>query len=509
MAVGLLPIACGNRRPASEDALARLAAAAPGSPVTVPGNAAEPASSTDAAPVSDPGEPPAPDAVADPGAAPAASPSSTRPSATQNGNGAGLTAGRETPSTSKARGTGPSKPVAGGSAAAGGGAAASPAAPAPGGAGSVGGGPKAYDQGASDTEVVFGSVSSMTGLFTDYFQPQAARAYFKYVNSQGGVNGRQLKLLIYDDQWDVSRHASLVRQAVETDKVFAFTAMEAILTEQGGVAYLDERQIPVIGGEEGNLHTWGKSPMYFTITSLGVTVGGRAPARYAYDTLGCRKFAGISMAADESRGWVDAFKRGMQDKGVNDFVYRRDIGFAEVDYTAYVIQARDAGAECVAIGGASSTYVRWAKAASQQGFKATNVFAESGYDDIYLKGAEGLNEGDYIEISTDILENAPSNPAMAEYVKQVARFEPRMRAKSTWAIKAWLAGKATVEALRRMGNNLTRANLIATLHTFKNWDTGMSPPVTWNPGPKPGAPCINVIQIKDKAYQMLQRSVCV
>jgi len=357
--------------------------------------------------------------------------------------------------------------------------------------------------------VVFGSVSSMTGLFTDYFQPQAARAYFKYVNSQGGVNGRQLKLLIYDDQWDVSRHASLVRQAVETDKVFAFTAMEAILTEQGGVAYLDERQIPVIGGEEGNLHTWGKSPMYFTITSLGVTVGGRAPARYAYDTLGCRKFAGISMAADESRGWVDAFKRGMQDRGVNDFVYRRDIGFAEVDYTAYVIQARDAGAECVAIGGASSTYVRWAKAASQQGFKAKNVFAESGYDDIYLKGAEGLNEGDYIEISTDILENAAGNPAMAEYVKQVARFEPRMRAKSTWAIKAWLAGKATVEALRRMGNNLTRANLIATLHTFKNWDTGISPPITWNPGPKPGVPCIDMVQIKDKKYVTLQKNVCV
>jgi len=375
--------------------------------------------------------------------------------------------------------------------------------------GAPAGGPKAYDQGASDTEVVFGSVSSMTGLFTDYFQPQAARAYFKYVNSQGGVNGRQLKLLIYDDQWDVSRHASLVRQAVETDKVFAFTAMEAILTEQGGVAYLDERQIPVIGGEEGNLHTWGKSPMYFTITSLGVTVGGRAPARYAYDTLGCRKFAGISMAADESRGWVDAFKRGMQDRGVNDFVYRRDIGFAEVDYTAYVIQARDAGTECVGMAGASASHVRWTKAASQQGFKPKNVFGEATYDDIYFKGAEGLNEGDYIEISTDILENAAGNPAMAEYVKQVARFEPRMRAKSTWAIKAWLAGKATVEALRRMGNNLTRANLIATLHTFKNWDTGMSPPITWNPGPKPGVPCIDMVQIKDKKYVTLQKNVCV
>jgi ABC-type branched-subunit amino acid transport system substrate-binding protein len=372
-----------------------------------------------------------------------------------------------------------------------------------------GAGPPVYDQGASDTEILFGSVSSMTGLFTDYFQPQAARAYFKFVNSQGGVNGRQLKLAIYDDQWDVSRHASLVRQAVETDKVFAFAAMESILTQQGGVAYIDKNQIPVIGGEEGNLATWGVSPMYFTLTGLGVTVGGRAPAHYAHDTLGCTKIAGISLAVDESRGWVEAFKRGMQDRGVNDFVYRRDIGFAEVDYTSYVIQARDAGAQCVAIGGASSNYVRWAKAAAQQGFKATNIFAESGYDTIYLKGAEGINEGTYVEISTDILENAPNNPAMAEYVKEAARFEPRMRAQTTWAVKAWLAGKATVEALRRMGNKLTRAPLIQTLNGFPNWDTGMSPPVTWHPGPHPGAPCVDIIQIKDGTYVTVQKNVCV
>jgi ABC-type branched-subunit amino acid transport system substrate-binding protein len=265
----------------------------------------------------------------------------------------------------------------------------------------------------------------------------------------------------------------------------------------------------VIGGEEGNLATWGVSPMYFTLTALAVTVGGRAFAHYAYDVLGCRKPAGISLAVDESRGWVEAFKRGMQDRGVNDFAYRRDIGFAEVDYTSYVLQARDAGVDCVSMAGASSNHVRWAKAAAQQGFKAKNVFGEAGYDDIYLKGAEGINEGDYIEVSTDILQNASRNPAMAEYVREAARFEPRMRAQSTWAVKAWLAGKATVEALRRMGNNLTRANLIKTLYGFDNWDTGMSPPVTWHPGPHPGAPCVNVIQIKDKAYQTIQTNVCV
>jgi branched-chain amino acid transport system substrate-binding protein len=199
----------------------------------------------------------------------------------------------------------------------------------------------------------------------------------------------------------------------------------------------------------------------------------------------------------------------MQDRGVNDFAYRRDISLAEVDYTSYVIQARDAGVDCVSMAGASSSHVRWAKAAAQQGFKAKNVFGEAAYDNIYLKGAEGLNEGDYVEVSTDILENAGGNPAMAEYVKEAARFEPRMRVLSTWAIKAWLAGKATVEALRRMGNNLTRVNLIKTLHRFENWNTGMSPPVTWHPGPHPGAPCINVVQIKNGTYQMVQPNVCV
>src|SRR5579884_961227 len=219
VAVLMVSGACGNRRDRSEALEVRLAAgnrapagaAATSGATTGGAGTADPVASGDAGAASVEA-PSGQESGAVPTAAPSRLPaSSSAPviaAQPQSSVITGGTAGAQ-PAAAPGRSGPPPGPAQG---PAGGGAATpAPAAPVP--------GPTRYDQGADDHEIKFASISSLTGLVPDFMQPRGARAYFKYVNALGGVNGRKLTLLIYDDQWDVTRNAALTRQALESDKV--------------------------------------------------------------------------------------------------------------------------------------------------------------------------------------------------------------------------------------------------------------------------------------------------
>lgn len=366
-------------------------------------------------------------------------------------------------------------------------------------------GPAKYDKGASDTSIRFGSVSALTGLVPDFMQPRGARAYFKFRNAQGGVNGRQMELLIYDDQWDVTRNAALTRQAVQNDGVFAFVANFSPLASHGGLAFIEENKIPVVGGDMINLRTWGKSPNYYPESYLESVAGGRLAGRVAADN-GCTRVAGLSLSADESRSWIDAFLQGLKDRGVSDFVYRADVSLAETDYTPYVASMRSAKADCFTMGGETSHFVRLRRAMSQQGYQARGIMPSSAYDPRYVDDAPG-SEGDFAVVQYDILENKGSNPAVAEFVTNASRFEPGMK-QNGYSLLAWVSAKIAAEAITRMGNEITRDRLFETLNAFSNYDNGITPLLTFREGPHQGATCGNLIKLAGGTWTMAKRNLC-
>lgn len=365
-------------------------------------------------------------------------------------------------------------------------------------------GPATYDSGATERTVKVASISSLTGLFSDFFQPRAARAHLKAVNAAGGVNGRTIEFVIYDDQWDVTRNAALTRQAIDTDDVFAFVDNQAIITGQGGKAYIEQKRFPVVGGDTGNLSTWGVSPYYYPQAMLGAVNGGRLMARWAREVR-CKAIAGFTMAVDESRGFLKSFRNGLEELGLPDFVHYGEISMAETDYTQYAAQAKAARADCVVIGGQTNFYVRFLRAASQQSYDPV-LLVPAGYDPAYIE-ADVPNEGDYFLQQSDIVENAGVNPAIARMVQEIRRYEPGMKING-WAINGYAAAQLFVEALRRAGDQLTRANLIEVLDSIKDFRTGIVPPMSFAPGPKAGSNCAFVGQVRAKKATLVRSDYC-
>ena len=85
--------------------------------------------------------------------------------------------------------------------------------------------------GVTATEVKIGGTFPLTGVASLYKTiPAAEKAYFAYVNDNGGVNGRKINFEVLDDSYDPSKTVPLVQQLVEQDKVFAI--FNTIGTEQ-------------------------------------------------------------------------------------------------------------------------------------------------------------------------------------------------------------------------------------------------------------------------------------
>src|SRR5271155_5887077 len=79
---------------------------------------------------------------------------------------------------------------------------------------------KKYDTGASDTEIKLGNVEAYSGPASAYgVIGKTEDAYFKMINDDGGVNGRKINFITYDDGYSPPKTVEQVRKLIESDEV--------------------------------------------------------------------------------------------------------------------------------------------------------------------------------------------------------------------------------------------------------------------------------------------------
>jgi ABC-type branched-subunit amino acid transport system substrate-binding protein len=114
------------------------------------------------------------------------------------------------------------------------------------------GSPDVVSQGVTDDTIKIGTISLISGAFAYIGQPayDGFRACIERLNAQGGVMGRQLEIVAYDDQWDAATGKATVERFVEQDKVFLLASLGGNIVEPS-LDYLKEKKIPVINISSG------------------------------------------------------------------------------------------------------------------------------------------------------------------------------------------------------------------------------------------------------------------
>ena len=104
---------------------------------------------------------------------------------------------------------------------------------------------KKYDNGASDTEIKIGNIMPYSGPASSYAViGKAEAAYFDKVNAEGGINGRKIKFISYDDAYSPPKAIEQARKLVESDEVLLIFQSLGTPSNSAIMKYMNSKKVP-------------------------------------------------------------------------------------------------------------------------------------------------------------------------------------------------------------------------------------------------------------------------
>jgi ABC-type branched-subunit amino acid transport system substrate-binding protein len=371
-----------------------------------------------------------------------------------------------------------------------------------------GGNGGATDVGVTATTITLGHVSDLSGPQPGLFQTavNGTNAYLAYVNSTGGLFGRQLKISVADAQTscegDRSGHAGLI------GRVFAFAGSFSLFDSCGATVLKANPGVP-----DAHLAVTPDAnalPNNFSVNPIGTTIGNGVYAwgtqKFGADAVKHAAFmyvnlpavtnvAGLQKRAAESTGW--------------SFGYERAIGATETDFTADIIQMKQKGIKVFLTLFNADEMANFKPQADQQGFAPT-IMAPLMYDQTFFKklGGSAAAEGIYGSTGSALFFSAAdirNVPTVALFQKWYSRVSGGAAA-DTFAADAWAETALLVEAMRRAGPRLTRAGVLAELRKIHTFDAdGFFAPA--DPAGKKGSGCYVIFVIRSGEFQRIDSPV--
>jgi branched-chain amino acid transport system substrate-binding protein len=204
--------------------------------------------------------------------------------------------------------------------------------------------------GVTDSEIVLGQHTPLSGGFAAVYEPIASAqlAYFDYVNAQGGVCGRKVELRVEDDFYDPARALDATKKLVERDEVLAIVGGLGTASHSAVYEYLNEKEVPDLFVSSG-ARKWGSDPQRFPYTIgfiIDYTSEGTIIGRYISTHLPGRQVGVLYQNDDFGRDGLTGLKAGL-DPEKNEIVSEQSYESSDTDIRSQILNLRTAGADVV------------------------------------------------------------------------------------------------------------------------------------------------------------------
>ncbi len=422
-------------------------------------------------------------------------------SGVSGGSGAVLASGG-TPGSAGHAGTGPSTAAATGSGAAAAGTSAAAPCGANGNLTPAGGNGGATATGVTATTIDVGNIASISGVAPGLTQSaqQATEAWAAYVNSTGGICGRQVKVQPFDDGNDSGTNYADAQQACSSD--FAMVG-NASGFDDGSAQAVGACGIPTMAAEVSTAAA-GNTADIFGASPGNAHYGALGPANYLKTTYpnAVTKAAMIYLNVSATQTQAAHETASYTSDGFH-YVYNTSTTPTNANYAANVQAMQSAGAQYVTEYSDASSAERLLQAMQQASYapQVVDWFSEE-YSPQFAQQTAPESNGDLVLMSaTAAYEEAGSNPGL----QLMESWMNRVSGQGQWhqdifAMLAWSAGLAFEQAAKEVGPDLTRAAVISKLQGITNWTgDGVTPPV--NIGQKIPSKCFFYMKIENGAFQ--------
>jgi branched-chain amino acid transport system substrate-binding protein len=334
--------------------------------------------------------------------------------------------------------------------------------------------------GVTDSEIVLGCSNSFSGPLA-FTGEQATKygvdLYVKVVNDAGGIHGRKIRTIYYDDGYRPQQAVANTKKLVEQDGIFAVIAPQGTPPVMATLEYLEEQRVPLLFPFQGSPVTRGRKTVF-----SGMTLYDRQ-SRMMVDYLAgprkYRKFAALYQDDEYGKSFLAAFEKDLgrlQLKLVAAESLKRDV----TDVSAQIAKLQAAKPE-----------VLFLVLTPGPGAQALRERQKIGWTDVVMVSSGPLTDERYLSLAGDAAEGVEGlslwpDPALSDlagvklYREHMQKHFPKNEV-NRYSLSGYFAGVLFVEGARRAGRSLTRESLIAALESIKGFESGILPPITIGP----------------------------
>jgi ABC-type branched-subunit amino acid transport system substrate-binding protein len=333
---------------------------------------------------------------------------------------------------------------------------------------------KKYDPGATDTEIKIGQTVPFSGPASAYATiGKAQAAYFNMINAQGGVNGRKINLIQYDDAYSPPKAVEQVRKLVESDEVLLTFQIIGTPSNAAVQKYLNTKKVPQLFAATGASKftdpknfpwTLGFNPNYF--------VEGRIYGQYILKEYPNAKIGVLYQNDDLGKDYLNGIKSGLGDKAATMIVAEASYEVSDPTIDSQILKLKSAGADLFFSASTPKFAAQAIKKNAELGWKPVHIL------DINATSVGAVMQPAGLEASKGVISvnygKDPSDPTwkddagMKRYFDFMAKYFPDGDKNSSFNTYGYGTAQLMVHVLKQCGDDLTRENVLKQATNLKN-----------------------------------------
>ena len=325
---------------------------------------------------------------------------------------------------------------------------------------------KKYDAGATDTEIKVGQTVPLSGPASAYATiGKTQSAYIKMINDRGGVNGRMINLIQYDDAYSPPKTVERVRKLVEGDEVLLTFQIIGTAPNAAVQKYLNARKVPQLFAATGASRfndpaafpwTMGFNPSYL--------VEGRIYGQYILKHYPNARIGVLYQNDDLGKDYLNGIRAGLGAKAEQMVVAETSYELSEPTIDSKIIKIKDAGADLI-----------FSASTPKQAAQAIKKIAELGWHPVHiidinasslsavlkpagLDNSKGVISVGYVKDPAD--PEWKDDEGTKRYLAFMAKYYPEGDRDSNLNVYGYITAQLLVQVLKNCGDDLTRENVM-------------------------------------------------
>jgi branched-chain amino acid transport system substrate-binding protein len=349
---------------------------------------------------------------------------------------------------------------------------------------------KKYDTGATDTEIKIGQTVPFSGPASAYAGiGKTQAAYLKMINDQGGINGRKLNLIQYDDAYSPPKAVEQVRKLVESDEVLFTFQIIGTPSNAAVQKYLNAKKVPqLLAGTGASRFSDPRNAPWTIAFNPNYQSEGRIYAKYILQNHPDARIGIFYQNDDLGRDYITGLKAGLGDKAATMIVGEASYELSDPTIDSQIVKLKSLGADLLYDASTPRFAAQAIRKVADLNWKPVHIL------DINASPVSATLKPAGLDISKGIISTNygkdpgdpqwKDDPGIKAYFAFMDKYYPEGDKLNTVNTYGYSTAELLVQILRQCGDDLTRDNIMRQATNLKNFTASLAlPGMTINTSP--------------------------